>query len=152
MYRRAETLADAVWTMSKMWRSDVQRTVGEQLIRAADSIGANIAEASGRYHPGEVRQFLFYARGSLRETVYWLRRVAVRQLAPEGSIHDLQRELDQLGREINLAIKYQRSRSGQIREDAPSYSITDDFIPNDDGDSDPEIRLYPLQPSNHPTI
>ncbi|NIP22782.1 MAG: four helix bundle protein, partial [Phycisphaerae bacterium] len=31
--------------------------VGKQLVRAADSIGANIVEAYGRYHYGKKLQF-----------------------------------------------------------------------------------------------
>lgn len=127
MYQRAETLADAVWKIVGDRSPEVRRTVGEQLIRAAGSIGANIAEAAGRYHPGEARQFLFYARGSLRETVYWLRRVRARHLAPDDTVDGLLQHLDQLALEINQAVKHQRSRSARINEDAARYLFSDPF-------------------------
>src|SRR5919198_5439059 len=42
---------------------------GDQLVRAALSVCANIAEACGRGTVREFRQFLLYARGSARETI-----------------------------------------------------------------------------------
>jgi len=45
--------------------------VGKPLVRAADSIAANIAEGYGRYHYKENRLFCYYARGSLMETKMW---------------------------------------------------------------------------------
>jgi four helix bundle protein len=50
------------------------------MIRAADSIGANIAEASGRWSKAERRRFLITARASLYELEYWIDRAAARNL------------------------------------------------------------------------
>jgi four helix bundle protein len=80
-------------------------------VRAADSIGANIAESAGRYHPGDVRNFLYYARGSLHETRFWLRRAERRRLIAADVLATLVSELDQLGREINQCIAYQKTRT-----------------------------------------
>jgi four helix bundle protein len=35
------------------WEKFAKNTVGEQLVRSADSVGANIAEAQGRFNYGE---------------------------------------------------------------------------------------------------
>ena len=51
MYSRAEQVADRVWDLVSKWSHFAQKTVGEQLTTAADSIGANIAEAGGRFFP-----------------------------------------------------------------------------------------------------
>jgi len=40
----AETLADDVWSIVVAWDAFARDTVGKQLVRPADSIGANIAE------------------------------------------------------------------------------------------------------------
>jgi four helix bundle protein len=70
MYQRAEKVADEVWALVMHWDNFAKDTVGKQLVRATDSIGANIAEGGGRYHKGDVIRFCYFARGSLRETRY----------------------------------------------------------------------------------
>jgi four helix bundle protein len=110
VYQRAEALADRVWEMIVPWEWFARRTIGVQLARAADPIGANVAEAGGRFHPADVRNFLYYARGSLRETKYWLRRTGQRGLASPEQVAQLDEELEQLSREINECIKFQRTR------------------------------------------
>lgn len=44
----AEMLTDEVWGIPRRWDVLARDTVGKQLLRAANSIGANIAEGSGR--------------------------------------------------------------------------------------------------------
>ena len=41
------------------------------MVRAADSVGANLAEAMGRHHTSDKRRLLHIARGSLYETEHW---------------------------------------------------------------------------------
>ena len=48
IYQLSERLADEVWNTVIGWNNFARNTVGKQLVRAADSIGANIAEGSGR--------------------------------------------------------------------------------------------------------
>ena len=110
LYQRAEVLGDRVWEAVIGWNWFLKQTVGGQLTRAADSIGANIAEAGGRFHPNNVKKFLYYSRGSLRETVYWLRRCRTRGLIPETECQALCEESEQLSREINQAISFQKQR------------------------------------------
>jgi four helix bundle protein len=56
--------------------------LGNQLVRALDSIGANICEGYGREYPGNVAQFYRYARGSGLEAGWWLERAMARRLLP----------------------------------------------------------------------
>ena len=53
-----------------------------QLMRAIDSVGANICEGFGRQTDGQLRQFYGYARGSALESAYWLDRAIARKLVP----------------------------------------------------------------------
>lgn len=133
----AEGVADPLWSLVGQWGQFERDTVGQQLVRAVDSIGANIAEAFGRYHYGEKLQFLYYARGSLFETKYWVNRAAARALVGEAICEDLSAQLNALARQINsfaAALKSRRSpdRSGgakRIREDAPLYGQSPDPAP-----------------------
>ena len=48
VYKLAERLSDEAWAVVIGWDYFPKDTVGKQFVRAADSIGANIAEGSGR--------------------------------------------------------------------------------------------------------
>ena len=74
VFRLAETLADEIWKMVSIWNYFEKDTIGKQLVKAADSIGANIAEGTGRGTPADNRKFIRIARGSLNETKYWLKK------------------------------------------------------------------------------
>ena len=72
LLQKAEAICEGIWTLTAAFGRFEREVMGSQLIRAADSIGANIAESYGRFHAaianGEKIQFLYYARGSLFET------------------------------------------------------------------------------------
>ncbi len=56
VYLLSEEIADLTWEIVVKWSRLAQNTVGRQLIYAADSIGADIAEGSGRGSTAENRQ------------------------------------------------------------------------------------------------
>ena len=105
VYRLAEELADAIWEIVLKWDVLARDTVGKQLIRAADSIGANIAEGSGRDSPGDTRRFLRIARGSLFETRHWLRRACRRNLLSPEQIGKLSPIVAELGPRLNAYLR-----------------------------------------------
>src|SRR5262245_61692884 len=47
VYRLSEDIADRIWHLVMEWDYFARDTVGKQLVRAADSVGANIAEGDG---------------------------------------------------------------------------------------------------------
>lgn len=49
VYQLSEKLADQLWEVILQWDYFARDTVGKQLVRAADSVGANIAEGCGRH-------------------------------------------------------------------------------------------------------
>ena len=82
-------LADFIWEIVIKWDRLAQDTVGRQLINSADSIGANIAEGSGRGSFADNRRFARIARGSLLEVKHWLRRAYNRKLLTEAEVAQL---------------------------------------------------------------
>src|SRR6266571_13802 len=105
VYALAETLADQVWEIVIRWDIFAKDTVGKQMIRAADSIGANIAEGTGRGSFQDNRRFVRMARGSLYETRHWLRRAYKRHLLTEKQIGELKPLIDELGPKLNAYLR-----------------------------------------------
>jgi four helix bundle protein len=101
VFKLAENLADEVWVIVGTWSYFEKDTVGKQMVRAADSIGANIAEGSGRGLPNDNKRFVRIARGSLNETRYWLRRALKRGLIEKARCEKLSIILDELAPSLN---------------------------------------------------
>ncbi len=105
VYRLAEKLSDMVWDDFDRWSEKAQRTIGYQVIRAADSIAANIAEGYGRYTSPDRRKFYLYSRGSFEETKAWLRKALRRQVTSVGRGQEYKVIIDELGPKLNAFIK-----------------------------------------------
>lgn len=104
VYQLAEELADLCWKIVGMWNSFAQMTVGRQLVTAADSVGANIAEGSGRKSFADNKRFATIARGSLYELKHWLRRAYSRNLLTAEQILPLQTLINELTPRLNAYI------------------------------------------------
>jgi four helix bundle protein len=105
VYQLSETLADEIWTIVMKWNVFARDTVGKQLVRAADSIGANIAEGTGRGTFVDNRRFVRIARGSLNETQHFLRRAYKRKLLNDKDIQALRPLVDELAPKLNSYLK-----------------------------------------------
>jgi len=87
------------------WDYFCKDTVGKQLVRAADSIGANIAEGTGRGSFVDNRRFIRNARGSLFETRHWLRRAHQRMLLGRGAVEKLRPTIDELSVKLSAYLR-----------------------------------------------
>jgi four helix bundle protein len=105
-YELAAELADDVYRLVAGWRSFDRWSLGIQLVRASDSVGANIAEASGRWSRGDGRRLFLIARGSLYEVEHWVLRAQSRGLVSS----DLTPRLNELARTLNGLIRSQHVR------------------------------------------
>jgi four helix bundle protein len=101
VYKLAESLADGIWSIVVTWDYLAKDTVGRQIVRAADSIGANIAEGTGKGSFQDNRRFIRMARGSLYETQHWLRRSYKRGLLSAEQVANLKLILDELSPKLN---------------------------------------------------
>ncbi len=105
VYQLSETLADEIWTIVTNWKYFEKDTVGKQLVKSADSIGANISEGTGRGSFQDNRRFVKIARGSLNETQHWLRRVYKRDLLKEEEVNRIKPIIDELAPKLNAYLK-----------------------------------------------
>ena len=105
VYKLAEKLADEIWNIVIKLDALAKDTVGKQIIRSADSIGANLAEGDGRGSYQDHRRFIKIARGSLYETKHWLRRAYTRQLLTSTQVETLKPIIDELSPRLNAYLK-----------------------------------------------
>jgi four helix bundle protein len=105
IYQLSEKLADQIWRVVIEWENFGRETLGKQLVRAVDSVGANIAEGSGRGSDAELRRFLRISRGSLYETKHWLRCAYKRRLLSEKQVAVLLPILKELTPKLNAYLR-----------------------------------------------
>lgn len=131
VFREAEKLADKVWKTVTPWGHFEKQTVGIQFVRAADSVGANIAEAQGRYHFGERIQLLYYARGSLFEVRFWLRQAYCRGLVDLETGQAIAEHFETIAKGINnyvRSLKEQRA-DATLKEERAVYRTANEHEP-----------------------
>ncbi len=75
--------------------------MGKQIVRSADSVGANIAQGHGRYSYQGNQGFVKIARGSLNETRHWLRLDGSRNLLTQEQSDGLHLLLNELSPKLN---------------------------------------------------
>jgi len=130
--KSAEEIADSIWKRVIQWDEFAKDVVGKQITRSADSIGANIAESFGRYNFGEKLQFLYYSRGSLFETKYWLNRTQIRGLMNSKEVQEYVDGLTALARQLNtfasglktVRAEQPKKKPAAVRESVPEYITT----------------------------
>ena len=112
VYRRSVVLATDVREAIRGWDNFDLWTCGVQLVRAADSVGANIAEAHGRDTFSDRRRQLYVARGSAFELEHWLLTAGARGLMTDGEALD---EARQVSRMLNaLARRWSRTLMSDV--------------------------------------
>jgi four helix bundle protein len=105
IYSLSVDLSNMIWKIVVKWDYFPKSTIGNQLVRAADSIPANIGEGFGRYHFKEQKHFLYFARGSLFETKTFIALAYKRDLMDENTFKSLNTQIEILGRKLNSFIK-----------------------------------------------
>jgi four helix bundle protein len=120
------TVADWIWERVSQWDKLAKDTIGTQLIRAADSVGANLVEGDGRYGKGDGLHFLVIARASARETRYWLERSCRRGLLSTQETDEQISTLTAATKQLNALITYRRNASSlpRCREEEEIYNET----------------------------
>jgi len=105
VYNRSMEVAEIVWDFVSEWDYFAKDTVGKQLVRAIDSVAANLSEGFGRFHYKENKQFCYYSRGSLYESKTWIKKAQNRNLINEETSEKLLVEIDDISVKLNNYIK-----------------------------------------------
>jgi len=105
VYQLSMKLGERVWNIVVEWDYFLKDTIGKQLVRAIDSVAANLSEGFGRFHYKDSNKFNYYSRGSLYETKTWLTKAYNRKLIPEDDYQYFQNEINNIGVKLNNYIK-----------------------------------------------
>ncbi|MCU0415286.1 MAG: four helix bundle protein [Ignavibacteriaceae bacterium] len=105
VYQLAMDLGESIWEIVIAWNSFEKDTIGKQLVRAADSVAANLSEGFGRFFYKENKQFCYYSRGSLYETKTWLTKAKNRKLIAVDQFESFTKDIDLIGKKLNSYIK-----------------------------------------------
>ena len=129
VYQLSMKLGEEVWNIVNKWSYFEKDTIGKQLVKAVDSVAANLSEGFGRYHYKEAKNFSYYARGSLFETKTWLTKARVRNLIPENDYARFASDINQIGKMLNNYIKSigikPATSTPILQEPGSTYSLSD---------------------------
>jgi len=121
VYKLSEELSDRIWHVVMGWHQVAKDTVGKQIIRSADSIGANLAEGTGRGSFQDNRRFIRMARGSLYETQHWLRRAYKRNLLTNQEIDRLKPIIGELSPKLNAYFRFVNQAASNKAKQSTKY-------------------------------
>jgi len=105
VYNLSMDIAERVWSIIYKWNYFEKDTIGKQLIRAIDSVAANLSEGYGRFHYKENKNFCYYSRGSLYESKTWITKAFNRGLISEVDYESLKNDINIIGVKLNNYIK-----------------------------------------------
>jgi four helix bundle protein len=105
-YKIAFSLSNEVWDIVSAWNNFAKNTIGNQFVRAIDSISANIAEGFGRYGKRDKICFYRYSYGSIKESLDWNEKAKARRLITGEQYNHIFERLQKLPRSVNHLIKF----------------------------------------------
>jgi len=104
IYRLSLGLSETEWQIYQNLPKTFRFDIGSQLLRAVDSIGANIAEGYGRFHYKESMKFYYNVRGSLWESKHWILLLYRRDFIEKELYLALLEKIEILGKKLNNCI------------------------------------------------
>ena len=137
VWDRAQNMAVDVIKLTRRLpeRDRAADAISKQVIRAAGSVGANIAEGHGRMSRNMYRQYLVISRGSASEVGSWLDLLKRLEYIATEEEDKLQVELDSLIGLITFKMRAladaAKAEGTRVREEPSAYGIAehelDDF-------------------------
>ena len=111
VWRIGFDLLKKIYKISENFPKFEQYALGSQLIRSANSIIANIAEAHGRYYYLDKIRVLYTSRAEIQETRSHLRVAFGQSYIDELTLKKLDAEYESLTRKLNMFISYLSNQS-----------------------------------------
>jgi four helix bundle protein len=105
VWNKAHEVTLELYRLTRQFPKEELYGLTSQIRSAASSMGANIAEGSGRRSDGEMSRFLHIARGSAVELEYHLFLARDLELLPASSFTALERQVDEIQRMLTSLIQ-----------------------------------------------
>jgi four helix bundle protein len=96
VWSKAHSMTIGIYRVTREFPREELFGITSQMRRAASSIGANIAEGTGRRSDGELTRFLHIARGSAAELEYHLLLARDLDLLPNATFDVLRKQVDEV--------------------------------------------------------
>ncbi|RYG38313.1 four helix bundle protein [bacterium] len=134
LFKAYEEVADWAWGVACLWDHRKWQAVGDQLVRSAASVNANLAEGDGRGSDADALRFFVIARASAREARLWLQRAEKWCDVPSCEVQPQLDKLTEATRSLNALIRYRRNAPPQrVRESEGIYlTHQEDTVFNED--------------------
>jgi four helix bundle protein len=122
--KRFAAVSDQVWFQVMRWKPFARDTVGKQIVRAIDSVAANIVEGGHRESGADALHFFVIARASAEEALHHLERAETRNLIDCAAADEMRKEIRSALQLLANLIKYRRSRltTRAVREERAEYA------------------------------
>lgn len=114
VYQKSIELADIIFKLTKQFPSEEKYRLTDQMVRAATSIGANIAEGVGQGYKSKTINFCNIAMGSTNEMRHWITVARMQTYISDEEFKDLDGRLDEI---LRMLIGYMRMVSREIDEE-----------------------------------
>ena len=109
-YKTAFNLSNYIWDLVIKWGHFPKITLGQQFVRAVDSISGNIAEGFGRYSKKDKIRFYRISYGSLFESLDENEKAKERKLLKKEEYEHIFSELQKLPKSIHHLINYTQNK------------------------------------------
>ncbi|MBT3538710.1 four helix bundle protein [Candidatus Parcubacteria bacterium] len=109
-YKLTREYSKRSWEVYIKMNWQTKKVIGDQFIRSADSVGANLAEGYGRYHYLDKIKFYYNSRASLLEANHWVELLLERDIITKEEQNNLKNIKKDIHIKTNGLIKSQYSR------------------------------------------
>ena len=126
-WKKAVGLRKKLSLLVKTFPAEEKFRLIDQILRAARSVTANIAEGFGRFHYQEYIQYCRQSRGSLYEIIDHLIVAADEKYISESELNEMRKEVNECLAALNGFINYLlKAKSGNVtKEPQSTYTLSE---------------------------